>query len=124
MRPSILATAVVGVLATACDGGAPAPAGGAAVGDVAAGRQLFEGNCASCHGELARGTDQGPPLVHELYVPSHHADAAFLVAAQRGVAPHHWDFGAMPPVEGVDAAEVEAIVAYVRSLQREAGLIP
>jgi hypothetical protein len=37
--------------------------------------------------------------------------------------PHHWDFGAMPPIEGVEPDEVTNIVAHVRSLQREAGLI-
>ena len=30
------------------------------------GRQLFADNCARCHGEMADGTDIGPPLVHRL----------------------------------------------------------
>ena len=54
--------------------------------------------CSECHGELAVGTDQGPPLVHDLYEPNHHADAAFVRAARRGRAQHHWNFGNMPPV--------------------------
>ena len=55
-------------------------------------------------------------------MPSHHGDAAFLFAVQRGVAAHHWRFGDMPPQPQVTAGEVEAIIPYVRWLQREAGI--
>jgi mono/diheme cytochrome c family protein len=94
-----------------------------AVGDPDRGEQLFVANCAQCHGDGALGSDQGPPLVHEYYVPSHHSDASFQAAVERGVVPHHWGFGAMPRIEGVDPEEVADIVAYVRSLQRQAGII-
>ncbi|WP_205712111.1 c-type cytochrome [Euzebya rosea] len=92
-------------------------------GDVAAGEELYAANCAQCHGIDATGTDQGPPFVHEVYVPSHHADGAFLLAVRNGVRPHHWDFGPMPPLPGVTNEQVTDIVAYVRSVQRDAGLI-
>ena len=62
-----------------------------------AGQAVFQRSCAICHGTLAGGTDQGPPLVHKIYEPSHHADAAFVLAAKRGVTQHHWNFGNMPP---------------------------
>ena len=39
----------------------------------AAAEQLFNANCARCHGRLAAGTDVGPPLVHIYYEPNHHA---------------------------------------------------
>jgi cytochrome c5 len=61
-----------------------------------------------------------------VYVPSHHADESFQMAAARGVQPHHWNFGAMPPVgteNGLSRDDVAAIVTHVRSLQRLAGLI-
>jgi mono/diheme cytochrome c family protein len=86
------------------------------------GKSLFEANCAGCHGEAALGTEQGPPLVHMVYEPSHHADVAFLLAAERGVRAHHWDFGDMPPVTGVSREEIREIVGYVRWLQRQAGV--
>ena len=86
------------------------------------GAAAYTRHCASCHGAFARGTDTGPPLVHPYYVPSHHGDAAFLFAVQRGVAAHHWRFGDMPPQPQVTAGEVEAIIPYVRWLQREAGI--
>ncbi|MAS06876.1 MAG: cytochrome C [Ahrensia sp.] len=92
-------------------------------GEALAGEALFNANCASCHGKNAAGQDGvAPPLVHVIYEPNHHGDAAFHIAAQRGVRAHHWHFGDMPPVEGVSDGEVDKIVAYVRSLQRANGI--
>lgn len=92
-------------------------------GQAQIGQRGFEGLCAQCHGENAAGRQGiGPALVHRIYEPSHHADAAFLLAAQNGVRAHHWDFGNMPPVEGVTRADVMAITAYVRELQRANGI--
>ncbi|WP_328600481.1 c-type cytochrome [Mesorhizobium xinjiangense] len=81
------------------------------------------GFCAACHGDDAGGRDGiGPPLVHIIYEPNHHSDAAFLLAARSGVRQHHWGFGDMPPVAEVEDAEIAAIVAYVRALQRANGI--
>ena len=83
----------------------------------------FDALCVECHGENAAGRNGvAPPLVHRIYEPSHHGDAAFLLAAQNGVRAHHWNFGNMPPVEGVTRADVMAITAYVRELQRANGI--
>lgn len=90
--------------------------------EMASAAQAFVANCASCHGEFARGSETGPPLVHPFYVPSHHGDAAFRFAVERGVAAHHWRFGDMPPQPQVQEPELEGIIAYVRWLQREAGI--
>lgn len=87
------------------------------------GQRGFEAMCAECHGQNAAGRDGvAPPLIHRIYEPSHHGDAAFLLAAQNGVRAHHWNFGNMPPVEGVTRADVMAITAYVRELQRANGI--
>lgn len=86
------------------------------------GQELYQVNCAQCHGDAALGTAQGPPLVHIIYEPSHHADAAFLLATLRGVRAHHWAFGDMPPQPQVSREEMAEIVKYVRWLQREAGV--
>jgi cytochrome c len=86
------------------------------------GESLFTANCATCHGESARGTEQGPPLLHIIYEPSHHSDASFVLAAQRGVVAHHWQFGNMPPQPQVDSAALRKIIAYVRWAQREVGI--
>jgi mono/diheme cytochrome c family protein len=87
------------------------------------GAQAFEAKCAACHGVNAAGRDgMGPPLVHVIYEPNHHGDQAFHLAAMNGVRGHHWPFGNMPAVEGLTTSDVDAIVAYVRVLQRANGI--
>ena len=90
---------------------------------AADGARAFAANCASCHGENGAGRDGiAPPLIHKIYEPSHHSDESFQVAVARGVQPHHWDFGPMPPLPGLERSDVEDIIAYVRAEQRAAGI--
>ena len=70
----------------------------------------------------AAGSDKGPPLVHKIYEPSHHGEESFYLAVRQGVRSHHWPFGDMPPVDGLSDDEVGRIIAYVRELQRAAGI--
>jgi mono/diheme cytochrome c family protein len=92
-------------------------------GSAVAGEQLFKANCAACHGAAGSGRDGiGPPLIHKIYEPSHHGDAAFLLAATRGVRAHHWPFGNMPVVENVNEIDVQRITDYVRFIQRANGI--
>ena len=86
------------------------------------GRAAFDRHCAVCHGAGAAGSDRGPPLVHRIYEPGHHADAAFRRAVRHGVRAHHWPFGDMPPVDGVSERDVTLIIEYVRGLQRAHGI--
>lgn len=87
--------------------------------DAEMGKLAFESVCAACHGQNAAGRNGvAPPLVHRIYEPSHHADEAFQRAVQYGVRAHHWNFGNMPPVEGLTRADVQYITRYVRELQR------
>ena len=86
------------------------------------GEEAFNAHCIACHGERALGTQQGPPLVHIIYEPNHHADIAFRYAVERGVRAHHWSFGDMAPLPGVSDEEIEAIIQYIRFLQREVGI--
>ncbi|MGI9370941.1 MAG: c-type cytochrome [Hyphomicrobiales bacterium] len=86
------------------------------------GRVLFTQNCAQCHGSSGSGTDQGPPLIHKIYEPSHHGDGSFIVAARSGVRAHHWKFGNMPPVNSVTDDDVSKITQYIRAVQRENGI--
>ncbi|ASP35810.1 c-type cytochrome [Labrenzia sp. VG12] len=87
------------------------------------GERLFEENCVACHGGNAAGRDGiGPPLVHKIYEPGHHADGAFYLAAQQGVRAHHWPFGNMPPVATVSMNDMESVILYVRELQRANGI--
>jgi mono/diheme cytochrome c family protein len=110
--------------AAACDssqpklavGGSPVPA------ELQAGETKFNANCSACHGQRGVGTPQGPPLVHKIYEPNHHGDAAFQRAAASGVNAHHWQFGNMPKIDSVTPADVDQIIQYVRWLQRQAGI--
>lgn len=103
-------------------GGVPTINLAAVPADLRAAAALFDANCAKCHGSDAKGTDQGPPFIHPVYVASHHGDQSFLNAALLGVVAHHWQYGDMPPVEGITEEEVWEIVKYVRHLQSEAGM--
>ncbi|MEX5219983.1 MAG: cytochrome c [Nitrospira sp.] len=97
-------------------------AAGATPAEFQAGEAKFTAHCAACHGARAVGTSQGPPLVHKIYEPNHHADIAFQRAALNGVRAHHWDFGNMPKIEGVAPEDIDQITKYIRWLQRQAGI--
>jgi len=87
------------------------------------GKDLFNTNCADCHGADAAGQNGvAPPLIHKIYEPNHHGDISFFRAVKLGVRAHHWPFGDMPPVGSVSEPEVERIVAYIRTLQRANGI--
>jgi mono/diheme cytochrome c family protein len=89
---------------------------------LAQGQALFERSCVACHGADGRGTRLGPPLVDFLYAPGRLSDDAFFLAVHRGVRQRNWKFGDMPPFTDVTPDEVRLIVAYVRDLQKKAGL--
>ena len=86
------------------------------------GMKKYRDMCAKCHGKWGDGTEQGPPLIHPFYKPSHHGDPAFYQAVLRGVTAHHWKFGNMPPVEGATSKDVDKIVPFIRWLQKENGV--
>ena len=108
--------------ANSSDGGIAAEEAGGVPAEHQVGAENFVTHCSECHGVDANGTDQGPPLIHIYYEPNHHPDESFLMAAQVGVRQHHWAFGDMPPVEAVTEADMQPIIDYVRSLQRDAGI--
>ncbi len=87
-----------------------------------AGQRSFTKNCAQCHGSRADGTDKGPPLIHRIYEPSHHGDASFLRAVTAGTQQHHWPYGDMPPQPQVRRMETQAIIQFVREVQRANGI--
>lgn len=86
------------------------------------GKLNYEAYCASCHGKTAGGTDKGPTFISKIYHPGHHGDGAFFIAPKRGVRAHHWPFGDMPPVDGVNDAQIQSILEYVRAVQQANGV--
>ena len=90
--------------------------------DIAArGQQAFNTNCLACHGVNAAGGFAGPPLIHRIYEPSHHPDAAIQRAVRNGARAHHWNFGDMPRLN-VNDADIDDIIVYLREMQRANGI--
>lgn len=92
--------------------------------DAGRGGELYAANCASCHGSDLRGTDRGPSHLSIVYEPDHHDDDSFRSAIAQGVRAHHWNFGDMPAVGGLDDDEVDSIIAFIRSEQEREGFEP
>lgn len=88
-----------------------------------AGNKVYDENCAACHGLNGAGTEKGPPLVHDIYNPGHHADEAFYRAVRNGVQRHHWHFGDMPAQPQMDRLSTQAAIQYVRELQAANGIV-
>ncbi|WP_095588176.1 c-type cytochrome [Actibacterium ureilyticum] len=92
-------------------------------GDAAIGQRIFDTACATCHGPNGAGNEgAGPPLIHVIYEPGHHADESFQRAVAMGVQSHHWRFGDMPPVGGLTRGDVAMVIAYIRAIQRANGI--
>jgi len=92
-------------------------------GNAAIGKNIFENICAACHGTGGVGNaEAGPPLIHKIYEPSHHGDESFQRAIATGVRAHHWQFGNMPPVEGLTRGDVAMVIDYIRDIQRANGI--
>lgn len=86
------------------------------------GKQAYLQHCAECHGPKGGGSGKGPPLVHKIYQPSHHADFAFQRAVEIGVRAHHWRFGDMPRQPQVGKDDIAGIIRFVREVQRANGI--
>ncbi len=71
--------------------------------EAAAGRATFNDTCAECHGRDGAGSDQGPPLIHAIYRPGHHAKAAIRRAVIQVVRAHNWQFGEIAPLAAMTA---------------------
>ncbi len=122
-RSAVLAVVVLGLVLGACGGDDDSESVETAA-DTGAGAALYAANCASCHGDDLRGTDQGPSHLSAVYAADHHPDDSFRRAIEGGATAHHWNFGDMAPVPGLDDAEIDAIIAFIRSVQDEEGLEP
>lgn len=125
LAPLALASLAAGAFLAGCgDSGDDAGGETSGGGTSADGAALYEESCASCHGSDLRGTERGPSHLSEVYEPGHHSDESFRSAIRNGSPAHHWTFGDMPPVAGLDDDEVEAIIAFVRERQEAEGFEP
>ncbi len=117
----VLVAVVLAVVLTATGGSDDPPAPGSPE-QVALGAEVFDQRCATCHGPEAAGGLAGPPLIHQMYEDLTDADVRTAIA--QGKPPTNWPrFEAgMAPVPNLSVSDVDAVIAYVRSVQREAGL--
>lgn len=121
---SILLVAALVIAACSSDDPGSADAGDPGGTSDEPGAVLYETSCASCHGSDLRGTDKGPSHLSQVYAADHHSDEAFRAAVRHGSPAHHWNFGDMQPVDGLNDDEVEQIIAFIRAQQRTQGLEP
>lgn len=117
---SALVTGLLVLIAVSCSGSADSES--TAPGER--GAELYEANCASCHGPDLRGTERGPSHLSIVYEPAHHPDDSFRSAIANGAGQHHWNFGNMPAVPGLSDADVDEIIAHIRSEQEREGFEP
>ncbi len=113
-------TATIAVLAASC-GNAPADTAPVSPDASAPGEALYQSNCASCHGADLGGTDKGPSHLSIVYEPNHHGDDSFRSAIANGAQQHHWNFGDMAAIPGLDDDEIDAVIGYIRSEQERQG---
>lgn len=117
-RLIMLPALVVGLLLAGCSSGDSSGSNG---DSTEQGEAVYQQSCASCHGSDLRGTDKGPSHLSQVYEPGHHPDAAFRSAIENGAQAHHWDFGDMAPVPGLNDDEINAVIAFIRHQQQAQG---
>ena len=71
---------------------------------------------------MADGTARGPDLIRQEYGAEAFDDARILRAVSDGAPQRRWHYGAMPPVTSVAGPEVDAIITFLRELQRAQGI--
>jgi mono/diheme cytochrome c family protein len=123
-RPQRPTPATAGVLLwTAAIAGTAVVLGGCGPSEPPDAAALFAANCAVCHGPAAQGVeDQGPSLLEDRYLADAYPDEAMAAAIRQGVASSEERWAPMPSFPRFDDAQLDAVVGYVRELQRRAAL--
>lgn len=119
MLVTIVCTACVSFTQSATAQLSQAPKGAANTAaqkpSLADGRQIFESNCAGCHGLDGRGGERAPDIATRPQMPQlADADLRAIVQTGRPAA-------GMPPFASLGNARIDALLGYIRFLQGERG---
>jgi mono/diheme cytochrome c family protein len=116
LRRIATAAVALGVLGACGGGGGSDP--------IAVGDRVFHGigTCAICHGDALQGTTMGPALLDARYGRSTLPDSAIEKAIHDGVAAKRTEYGPMPRRPEVSERQIDAVIAYIRSVQQEHGV--
>ena len=129
MKLGLLLSAAVLVAAIACtsETGSPGSSGSAASKTSSVkpgrGRELYKANCVACHGETGKGDGPGAGVLKP--PPRDHTDRAYMSTLsdeeigniiRMGGAPKGKPL--MPSHPQINGADLQALVAYVRSLSQ------
>ena len=127
IRTLIVCLALIGLVLAACGGGGSAPsappAQPAPSGDAAKGKSLFEGTCAACHGQNAKGMPGlGKDLtISEFAKGKSDSDLVAFIKVGRPVSDPLNTTGVEMPARGGNASLTDQdlfdIVAYLRTLE-------
>lgn len=97
----ILAVLAVAVVAGACRA---EPHSVDRVGSSRDPQHVFSASCASCHGADLSGTPDGPAMLGDPWLAPARPDSTYAAVIERRIG---WD----------DSVDVDALIAYIRSLQ-------
>lgn len=98
--------------------GAASFAWAAPAGDAKAGKAVFDRSCATCHGMNGEGKEAIGKMLHTTMKPlgskevQEKSDAELKKAVTEG-------FGKMQPVKGLNAKQVDDVIAYVRAFGKK-----
>jgi mono/diheme cytochrome c family protein len=94
-------------------------------GAIAAGKQIYDQNCAACHGDRGEG-GIGPSLTDDmfLYAEGDLKDDDYFEITNNGSQEGHVEEGrtmkgGMPPFKSLGKEKIWQVIAYIRSLQKK-----
>lgn len=83
------------------------------------GRKVINARCAECHGvDGTGGSKKGPPMLHPMYREAVYPDYHFKRVVREGKAEKNWRFGPMPAIPDISDDDLDAVVAFVREVQK------
>ncbi len=86
---------------------------------AADGKKIFQSKCMACHGNGGAGTPMAPALKGNSFVKDTSVDELkkLLANGREGAAKKYPQFPIAMPKQGLNDADAEAVIGYIKSLQ-------